>query len=169
MTDSQENEVGVAVDGRAFGIGELATLYDVTHRAIRFYEDQGLIAPKRFGKSRIYGDRDRVRLDLILRGKRLGFTLADIRDWLELYDMEDGEHRQRDVLLDKSRRRIAELERQRDDLEATLKELKAIEALALRGGDDKNGGAATSRDQAVQSKTAPSKKSKRTRTGRKDG
>jgi len=169
MTDSQENEVGVAVDGRAFGIGELATMYEVTHRAIRFYEDQGLIAPKRFGKSRIYGDRDRVRLDLILRGKRLGFSLADIKDWLELYDMEDGERLQRDAFLEKSRQRIAELERQRDDLDATLKELKAIEALALKGRDDKNGGVAIPQDKTAQNKTSPSKTVKRTQKGRKDG
>lgn len=124
---------GVALDGRAFGIGELADMFGVTQRAIRFYEDQGLIAPKRVGKTRIFGDRDRVRLDFILRGKRLGFSLADIKEWLDLYEVEDGERRQYEALLEGSRQRIAELERQRDDLDETLKELKAIESLALGG------------------------------------
>ena len=117
--------------GQAFGIGELATMFGVTHRAIRFYEDQGLLAPKRVGKTRIFDDRDRVRLQFILRGKRLGFSLAEIRDWLDLYDREDGERRQFETLLRESRERIADLERQRDDLNEVLQELRAIEKLAL--------------------------------------
>ena len=140
MTDGLPNDPGIAMDGRAFGIGDLADMFGVTQRAIRFYEDQGLIAPKRVGKTRIFGDRERVRLDFILRGKRLGFSLADIREWLDLYDMEDGERRQYSALLEGSRQRIAELERQRDDLDATLKELRSIEAQALaglNGGNDR--------------------------------
>ena len=140
MTDSLPNDPGIAMDGRAFGIGDLADMFGVTQRAIRFYEDQGLLAPKRVGKTRIFGDRERVRLDFILRGKRLGFTLADIREWLDLYGMEDGERRQYSALLEGSRQRIAELERQRDDLDATLKELRSIEAQALerlKGGNDR--------------------------------
>ncbi len=117
--------------GPAFGIGELASMFGVTHRAIRFYEDQGLLAPNRVGKTRVFGDRDRVRLQFILRGKRLGFSLAEIRGWLDLYDREDGERLQYQTLLCESRERIAELERQRDDLNEMLLELKAIEALAL--------------------------------------
>ena len=124
-----------ASEGRAFGIGELASMFDVTHRAIRFYEDQGLLAPKRVGKTRIFGDRDRVRLQFILRGKRLGFSLAEIRGWLDLYDREDGERHQYRALLRESRERIADLERQRDDLNETLRELKTIEALALENLD----------------------------------
>ena len=120
-----------ALDGQAFGIGELASMFGVTHRAIRFYEDQGLLAPKRIGKTRIFGDRDRVRLQFILRGKRLGFSLAEIRAWLDLYDREDGERRQFQTLLHESRERIADLERQRDDLNEMLQELRAIETLAL--------------------------------------
>ncbi len=128
-------EGGSASDGQAFGIGELASMFGITHRAIRFYEDQGLLAPKRVGKTRIFGDRDRVRLQFILRGKRLGFSLAEIRDWLDLYDREDGERRQYQTLLRESRERIADLERQRDDLNEMLQELRAIETLALENLD----------------------------------
>jgi DNA-binding transcriptional MerR regulator len=124
---------GRGLDGHALGIAELADLFGVTQRAIRFYEDQGLLSPKRVGKTRIFGDRDRVRLDFILRGKRLGFSLAEIREWLDLYGMEDGERRQYQALLEGSRQRILELERQRADLDATLNELRAIESLALEG------------------------------------
>ncbi|MDH3663919.1 MAG: MerR family DNA-binding transcriptional regulator [Alphaproteobacteria bacterium] len=129
-------------EGPAFGIGELASMFGVTQRAIRFYEDQGLLAPKRIGKTRIFGDRDRVRLDFILRGKRLGFSLAEIRDWLDLYDVDNGARRQYEALLEGSRKKITELERQRDDLEETLRELKSIEALAREklgnaAGDDR--------------------------------
>ena len=127
---------GAAADGPAYSIGELASMFGITPRAIRFYEDRGLLAPRRAGKNRIFGDRERVRLDFILRGKRLGISLADIGEWLDLYDMDDGERRQYEVLLEGSRKRIAELERQRDDLDATLEELRAIEALALDGLKD---------------------------------
>lgn len=130
---------GMAPEGRAYSIGELAEICDVTPRAIRFYEDRGLLAPRRIGKNRVFGDRDRVRLDFILRGKRLGISLAEIGEWLNLYDMEDGERRQYEALLEGSRKRIAELERQRDDLEETLKELRAIESLALEGLKDGGG------------------------------
>ena len=138
MTIGASRPLQPAFDGQAFGIGELASMFGVTQRAIRFYEDQGLIAPKRIGKTRIFGDRDRVRLDFILRGKRLGFSLAEIRNWLDLYDVDDGERRQYQALLDGSRKKIAELEQQRDDLEETLRELRDIEALArekLGAGD----------------------------------
>lgn len=136
MRNGMRVESDPASEGQAFGIGELASMFGVTHRAIRFYEDQGLLAPKRVGKTRIFGDRDRVRLQFILRGKRLGFSLADIKDWLDLYDREDGERRQYQALLRESRERIAELQRQRDDLNEMLRELEAIEALALENLDN---------------------------------
>ncbi|MGI9501224.1 MAG: MerR family transcriptional regulator [Geminicoccaceae bacterium] len=126
------NGRGSTADGQAFGIGELASMFGVTHRAIRFYEDQGLLAPRRVGKTRIFGDRDRVRLQFILRGKRLGFSLAEIREWLDLYEREDGERLQYRALLSESRQRIADLERQRDDVNEMLHELEALEALALQ-------------------------------------
>jgi DNA-binding transcriptional MerR regulator len=119
------------LEGQALSIGELADMYGVTQRAIRFYEGQGLLAPRRVGKTRIFGDRDRVRLGFILRGKRLGFSLAEIREWLDLYDVENGERRQYQALLEGSREKILELERRREDLNETLRELRDIEALVL--------------------------------------
>ena len=140
MTDGMAINGGPAQEGRAYSIGELAEIFDITPRAIRFYEDRGLLTPRRAGKNRIFSDRERVRLDFILRGKRLGISLAEIGEWLALYDMEDGERRQYEALLEGSRKRIAELERQRDDLDATLSELRAIEALAVDGLRERSGG-----------------------------
>lgn len=127
------NGVEKTSSDQVYSISELAQIFGITPRAIRFYEDRGLLAPRRVGKTRIFGKRERVRLDFILRGKRLGISLAEIRGWLDLYEMEDGERRQYKALLQGSRERIAELERQRDDLEETLTELRAIETLALEG------------------------------------
>ena len=131
-----------------FGIGELAAAFGITTRAIRFYEARGLLTPRRNGTTRVYDDRDRVRLQLILRGKRLGFSLAEIGAWLDLYDLEDGRRRQYRVLLTETRRRIGDLERRLDDLTQTLDELKAIEAFALEqladGPDGQGRKAATS-------------------------
>lgn len=138
MTDGMNTEANVTSLERAYSIGELAEIFGITPRAIRFYEDRGLLTPRRVGKTRIFGRRERVRLDFILRGKRLGISLAEIREWLDLYDMDDGERRQFEALLEGSQKRIADLERQRNDLEETLKELRAIESIALRGlsGED---------------------------------
>lgn len=111
-----------------YSIGELAEDLRVTPRAIRFYEDKGLIAPQRVGSARVYDRRDRARVVLILRGKRLGFALREIRDWLDLYDADPDQTGQMRVLLNKTRGRIAELERQRDDIDVTLTELRDIEA-----------------------------------------
>jgi DNA-binding transcriptional MerR regulator len=133
MTARAVNGAEAAALDQVYSIGELAEIFGITPRAIRFYEDRGLLAPRRVGKTRIFGKRERVRLDFILRGKRLGISLTDIRGWLDLYDMEDGERRQYEALLQGSRERIAELEGQRDDLEETLKELRAIESLAIEG------------------------------------
>jgi DNA-binding transcriptional MerR regulator len=110
-----------------YAISDLAQSFAVTPRAIRFYESQGLLAPRRVGTMRIYSHRDRARLQLILRGKRLGFSLAEIKEWLDLYDHGDGRVRQLHVLLARSRERIRELERQLEDLTLTLQELRAIE------------------------------------------
>ena len=112
---------------RSFTITELAREFDVTTRTIRFYEDQGLLAPARRGQTRIYAPRDRTRLKLILRGKRLGFSLSEVADIIALYDTEPGEVAQLDFFLDKIRERRAALDRQREDIVVMLAELEIVE------------------------------------------
>ena len=110
-----------------FTIGELAAAFSLSPRAIRFYEDQGLLSPDRAGTQRVYSKRDRARLQLILRGKRLGFSLADIREFLDLYDSDRTKHRQMAMTLARTRSRIAELEQQLEDITITLAELRDME------------------------------------------
>ncbi len=110
-----------------FTITDLAQEFDVTTRAIRFYEDQGLLSPARKGQQRIYSLRDRTRLKLILRGKRLGFSLSEVGEMIELYDTESGESAQLKLFLEKIRERRATLEQQREDIKVTLDELDAVE------------------------------------------
>lgn len=110
-----------------YTIGELASAFALSPRAIRFYEDQGLLSPQRAGTTRVYTKRDRARLQLILRGKRLGFTLADIREFLDLYDADRTKHRQMAMTLARTRARIAELEQQLEDITITLAELRDME------------------------------------------
>ena len=111
-----------------FSIADLAREFDISTRAIRFYEAKGLLAPERLGATRIFRRRDRARLILILRGKRLGFSLRDISDYLSLYDADRNE--QVNLLVAKVEDRLASLERQRDDLETTISELREIKKLA---------------------------------------
>ncbi len=112
-----------ALDQTQFSISDLSQEFDVTARALRFYEDEGLIFPKRKGTVRIYSTRDRARLAWILRGKRVGFSLAEIREMIDLYDIGDNRRTQRVVTLEKCRDRIAFLERQRADIDAAIAEL----------------------------------------------
>ena len=112
-------------------IAQIADEFGVTHRTVRHYEDLGLISPERRGTARVYRRRDRTRLGLILRGKRLGFTLASIRQYLDLYDAEPTHETQLRHLLAGTRRRIDELERQRQALELALRELRDIERQTL--------------------------------------
>jgi DNA-binding transcriptional MerR regulator len=114
-----------------FTITDLARELGVTTRAIRFYEAKGLIEPRRAGVNRVYGVRDRARLLLILRGKRLGFSLAEIHEYLDLYDADPTHQKQLVRLLAGARQRIDELESQRRDLELTLEELRDIEKQVL--------------------------------------
>ena len=128
---------GAAAD--LFTVNQLAEELGVTARAIRFYEAKGLISPRRAGTTRVFDRRDRARLMLVLRGKRLGFSLASIREFLDLYDADRSQGAQLRLLLDSTRGRIRELERQREDLDRTLRELREIEAEAarvLRGRDE---------------------------------
>lgn len=111
-----------------FSIADLAREFEISTRAIRFYEAKGLLAPERLGATRIFRRRDRARLILILRGKRLGFSLRDISDYLSLYDADRNE--QVNLLVAKVEDRLASLERQRDDLETTISELREIKKFA---------------------------------------
>ena len=115
-----------------FTVNQLAEELGVTARAIRFYEAKGLVAPGRAGTTRVFNRRDRARLLLVLRGKRLGFSLASIREFLDLYDADRSQGAQLRLLLDSTRGRIRELERQREDLDRTLRELREVEAEAER-------------------------------------
>lgn len=107
-----------------FSIGEMCDAFAVTARALRFYEDEGLIAPERRGTQRLYSERDRARVAWVLRGKRTGFSLAEIREMLDLYDLGDQRRTQKLVALERCREKIATLERQRSDIDATIAELK---------------------------------------------
>jgi len=118
-------------DERLFTITELALELGTTARAIRFYESKGLIDPQRAGANRVYTHRDRGRLLLVLRGKRLGFSLACIKEYLDLYDAEPTHRTQLEHLLSGTQQRIGELEQQRLDLELTLDELRDIERQTL--------------------------------------
>jgi DNA-binding transcriptional MerR regulator len=109
-----------------YSVTELASELGVTPRAIRFYETKGLIKPQRAGTTRVYNHRDRGRMQLILRGKRLGFTLADIKEYLDMYDLDPSKTKQVKLLLGKVERRVGELEQQREDLETTLLELEEM-------------------------------------------
>ena len=112
-----------------FSIGELCDDFNVTARALRFYEDEALIAPERRGTTRLYSERDRARLAWILRGKRVGLSLADIKELLDLYDIGDGRKTQRLKTIERCQAQADKLEQQRVDIDATLSELKHFIAL----------------------------------------
>jgi DNA-binding transcriptional MerR regulator len=117
----------VEKESAEFSIGELATEFDVTPRAIRFYEDHGLLSPKRAGQRRIYSPRDRTRLKLTLRGKRLGLTLSEIREIVDMYEPGRSERPQLERFLGVLEEHRAALLQQRDDLQAQLAELESFE------------------------------------------
>ncbi|MGO8737823.1 MerR family transcriptional regulator [Rhodoblastus sp.] len=123
---------------KSFSIADLAGELGLTLRAIRFYEAKGLIAPRRVGRARLYSPRDRARLILILRGKRMGFSLRDIKEFLDLYGADPTQVAQMKSLLGKTRGRIARLETQLQDVKTSLAELREVESatrdmLAARG------------------------------------
>ena len=111
-----------------FAIADLAREFGISTRAIRFYEAKGLLSPERVGATRVFRRRDRARLILILRGKRLGFSLRDISDYLSLYDANRSQQAQ--LLTAKIDERLVSLEAQLEDLQTTISELKEIKKLA---------------------------------------
>ena len=112
-----------------YSIGELCDEFDVTARALRFYEDEALISPERRGTQRLYSERDRARLAWILRGKRVGLSLADIKELLDLYDIGDGRRTQRLKTIERCQAQVDGLKRQRVDIDATIDELTNFIAL----------------------------------------
>lgn len=122
MDNLSRNSVSAA-HSRTYSISELAREFGVTARALRFYEDKDLLHPARDGMTRVYTYRDRARLQLIVRGKRVGLALADIREILDLYDIGDNQRAQLRATLEKFRKKTVELEMQREDIETALQEL----------------------------------------------
>ncbi|MEO1642537.1 MAG: MerR family DNA-binding transcriptional regulator [Pseudomonadota bacterium] len=110
-------------DSRTYSISELAREFGITPRALRFYEDKDMLHPARDGMTRVYSHRDRARVKIIVRLKRLGLPLADIREILDLYGLEDGERAQMRMSLVKFQNQVKELESQREDIEMALQEL----------------------------------------------
>lgn len=110
---------------RTYTIRQLCNEFDVTPRALRFYEDKGLLSPARQGLNRLYSGRDRARVQLILRGKRVGFALNEIRDMLDLYDADEMHAAQAATSLTKFRKRIAELQAQKIEIDLAIQNLKA--------------------------------------------
>lgn len=114
-----------------FSIGDLAGEFGISTRAIRFYEIKGLLNPRRVGANRVYTKRDRARLLLILRGKRLGFSLDEVAEYLDLYDADPHQTAQTRLLLQKVEAAIADLMQKQEDIEKTLTELRDLRQLAI--------------------------------------
>jgi DNA-binding transcriptional MerR regulator len=129
---------------RTYTITELASEFDVTARAIRFYEDVGLLTPQRAGRNRVYSAGDRTRLKLTLRGKRLGLALSEIKQLVDLYDADNGSRQQLEAFIEVLAEHRRLLERQREDIEITLAEIDQHEqrCRALLAGGRPDAGAA---------------------------
>lgn len=112
---------------QTFSIGELAKTFDITPRSIRFYEEQGLVTPARNGQTRIYLKKDKVRIKLILRGKRLGFTLAETKTLFKLYDSHQNSEIQLEAMLEMSEQKRVKLHQQLEDIQILLNELSDVE------------------------------------------
>ncbi len=124
---TQDRSVNDADETPLFSVSQLARQLGVTARTIRFYEDKNLITPQRAGSTRVYNHRDRARLVLILRGKRLGFSLREIKEFLDLYDADPQHHLQTKSLQGAVRRRLAKLHEQQAAIEQSLAELNEMD------------------------------------------
>ncbi len=133
------------MERQTYSISELAREFDVTPRAIRFYEDEGLLNPRREGSRRIYSKRDFVRLKLVLRGKRLGLSLAQVREMFDLYDSAKDERPQLEKFLAALAARREQLERQRGEIEEELAEIRTFELQSRKLLDEQAGGRARGR------------------------
>ena len=133
MTDSRTHATDTAAEsaaeapGRSYTITELAAEFDITPRAIRFYEDMGLLEPSRSGRNRVYTHRDRTRLKLTLRGKRLGLSLQEVKQLVDMYDSESDAAPQLRAFLEVLRQHRRQLEQQLEDIEVTLAEISQHE------------------------------------------
>lgn len=114
------------LDRARYSISELSAEFGVTARALRFYEDEGLISPERQGLSRIYSKRDRARLAWIIRAKNVGFSLTEIRELIDLYDLDDGRVTQKQRTVERCREKVAKLTRQRQDIDSAIAELSGF-------------------------------------------
>jgi len=133
---------------RYYTITQLTQEFDITTRTLRFYEAQGLVAPTRRGRQRLYTPGDRTRIKLILRGKRLGFSLNEIKEMIEMYASAPGETGQLRLLLDKIAARRAELLEKQRDIELTLLELDEVETGAKARMAELGAGAARKSEDA---------------------
>ena len=122
--NTDKSDISDTYKRKLYSISDLSREFDVTTRAIRFYEDAGLLSPIRQGRKRYYTVRDRTRLKLVLRGKRLGFSLNEIGEMFRLYDAEPGEVAQLNHILDKINEKMQLLERQMEDVRIVMQELQ---------------------------------------------
>ncbi len=123
---ANNNEMSMGADEEFVRIGEMARKYGVTLRALRFYEDKGLIAPKREGSTRLYSPRDNARLKLILLGRKIGFSLRDVKQIMDLYDPSGPNTKQLRLALEKSEKQMSRLQKQRAVIDEAVAELSSM-------------------------------------------